>query len=306
MRIKQKKNVAASVRDRLLNISKDLKIDFNRTLLLYAQERFLYRLISSKYRENFFLKGGVLFYGVHQLKARPTKDIDFLVSNLKNDAKKFKIVISDIIKQDLKDGLIFDFSSLSLEEIAENTEYRGLRIKVATYLEKAKINLQLDMGFGDVIFPEPITFKYPSILDEKAFDINAYTWESVIAEKFEAIVKLSDLNSRMKDFYDVNFLMQNHDFAGKYLREAIARTFNNRGTNLKNYTYIFSNGFKDSKDKHIQWQAFIKKSRLDTEQKFNRIIDSLKNFIEPLVLTILEKNTFDEKWHRSSQKWTRK
>ncbi len=302
--VKQKKNIAASVRDRLLNISKDLKIDFNRILLLYAQERFLYRLISSKYHDNFILKGGVLFYGVHQLKARPTKDIDFLVNGLKKDTKKFKIVISDIINQDSKDGLAFDPSSLSLEEIADDAEYNGLRIKVTTYLEKAKINLQLDMGFGDVIFPEPITFNYPSLMDEDAFEINAYSWESVIAEKFEAMVKLGDLNSRMKDFYDITFIIRNHDFEGYYLKEAISKTFTNRGTELKNYTYIFSTEFKNAEEKQTQWLAFIKKSRLEVEQKFNLIIETLKNFIEPPVLFILNNHTFDRKWIKASQKWT--
>jgi len=302
----KKKNMAVSIRDRLLNISKDLNIDFNRISLLYGQERFLYRLSSSKYHNNFVLKGGLLFYGIHQLEARPTKDIDFLVYDLKNDIEKIKIVISDIIKQELNDGLVFDPSSLSFEEIDEDAEYHGIRIKVTTYLESAKISIQLDMEFDDIVFPKPVTLKYPSILEEEAFEINAYSWESSVAEKFETMVKLVDLNSRMKDFYDTLFLTQNYEFEGQYLKEAIRRTFVNRSTNLKNYTYIFSSEFKDSREKQTQWRAFLKRNRLDTNEEFNQIIDRLKIFIEPVVLTILADDTFDKKWKNNSQKWTSK
>lgn len=229
MMAKQIKNMSASVHDRLLNIAKELGVDFNRLLLLYAQERFLYRLVSSEYRDYFILKGGVLLYGVHQLKSRPTKDIDFLVEKLENKMEKMRTVITRIISQEIKDGLEFDSSSLSIEEIADDAEYHGLRIRVDAYLGKAKRSLQLDMGFGDIIVPEPIKFEYPCLIEEESFEVNGYSWESVIAEKFEAIVKLSDLNSRMKDFYDIFFLMQNHDFDGSSLKEAISKTFVNRG-----------------------------------------------------------------------------
>ena len=306
MMAKQIKDMSASVHDRLLNIAKELGVDFNRLLLLYAQERFLYRLVSSEYRDYFVLKGGVLVYGVHQLKSRPTKDIDFLVEKLENKIEKMRTVISSIISQEVKDGLDFDSSSLSIEEIDDDAEYHGLRIKVDSYLGTAKRNLQLDMGFGDIIFPEPIKFNYPSLIEDENFEVNGYSWESVIAEKFEAIVKLSDLNSRMKDFYDIFFIMQNHDFDGTSLKEAISRTFVNRDTDIKNYEYIFSTEYKNSDDKKTQWSAFIRKTRLNTENQFAIIIEHIHKFLEPPIKSILNNSEFKNRWDHPSQKWSEK
>lgn len=299
----QIKNIAASVRNRLLNLSKELKIDFNRILLLYTQEKFLYRLKHSKYESNFVLKGGVLFYGVFQQKARPTKDIDFLVYKLENEKNKFETVVSEIITKKIDDGLDFDKSSLSIEEIADDSEYLGLRIKVTAYLEKARIILQLDFGFGDIVFPKPIPFDYPSLMDDNTFQIYSYSWESVIAEKFEAIVKLSDLNSRMKDFYDLYFIMLNQRFESPSLQEAISKTFDNRSTNLQNYTYIFSAVFKKSEDKHKQWQAFLRKNRLELNISFDKIVESIQNFIEPVVSSELNNKTLNKKWKAKKQLW---
>jgi predicted nucleotidyltransferase component of viral defense system len=303
---KQIKDMAASVHDRLLNLAKELSVDFNRLLLLYSQERFLYRLVSSEYRNYFVLKGGVLLYGVHQLKSRPTKDIDFLVEKLENKIEKMRVVISSIISQKINDGLDFDSSSLSIEEITDDSEYHGLRIKVDTYLGSAKRSLQLDMGFGDIIFPEPIKFNYPSLIEDETFEVNGYSWESVIAEKFEAIVKLSDLNSRMKDFYDIFFLMQNHDFDGSALKEAISNTFVNRDTDIKNYEYIFSPEFNNSEDKKTQWQAFIRKTKLETDHRFTIIIEQIHVFLEPPIKSILKKSEFKDQWDHASQNWSQK
>jgi predicted nucleotidyltransferase component of viral defense system len=303
---KQIKNIVASVHDRLLNLSKELGVDFNRLLLLYSQERFLYRLVSSEYRDYFILKGGVLLYGVYQLKSRPTKDIDFLVEKLENKIERMRAVISSIISQKINDGLDFDSSSLSIEEIDDDAEYHGLRIKIDTYLGTAKRSLQLDMGFGDIIFPEPIKFNYPSLIEDENFEVNGYSWESVIAEKFEAIVKLSDLNSRMKDFYDIIFLMQNHNFDGSLLKEAISKTFVNRDTDIKNYEYIFSTEFKNSEDKKTQWHAFIRKIRLDTIDRFDFMIEHIQDFLEPPIKSILKMSEFKDRWDHANQNWSQK
>lgn len=155
---KQIINISASVRRRLSNLSKDLKVDFNRILLLYTQEKFLFRLKHSKYNDNFVLKGGILFYGIFQQKARSTKDLDFLVDGLENKKSKLEKVVSEIISQKVDDGLDFDKSSLSLEEITKDSEHHGLRIKVTALLDKASVVLQLDIGFDDIAFPKPILF----------------------------------------------------------------------------------------------------------------------------------------------------
>lgn len=303
MTAKQIKNIAASVRYHLLKLSKELVVDFNRILLLYTQEKFLYRLMKSKYKDNLILKGGVFFYGVFEQKARPTKDIDFLADKIKKDKTNFRNIVTDIISQDVEDGLIFDKSSLSIEEITEDAEYQGLRIKVKSYLEKAHIVLQLDFGFGDIVHPKPIPFEYPSLMAENTFQIYSYSWESVIAEKFEAIVKLSDLNSRMKDFYDLHFILLNQNFEGTSLQQAISKTFVNRGTDFQNYKYIFSNEFKKSEDKHKQWQAFLSKNRLESDNSFDNIIECIQTFVEPIVTAELNKKLFRKKWESKKQTW---
>ena len=181
------KNIAASVRARLLDLSKKLNIDFNRILLLYTHEGILKRISGSKFRDNFILKGGVLFYGEHQHKARPTKDIDFLARDIGNNLESIATIFKEILAVKINDGLIIDAKTMHLEEIVEDADYHGIRLKIEVSLEKAKINVQLDFGFGDVIIPGPVVFHYPTLLDPDEFTITAYSWESVISEKFEAV-----------------------------------------------------------------------------------------------------------------------
>lgn len=154
-----------------------------------------------------------------------------------------------------------------------------------------------------LLFQNRYFFDYPSLLDDKVFQVYSYSWESVVAEKFEAIVKLSDLNSRMKDFYDLYFIMQNQDFDGPSLQNAINKTFVNRGTDIKNHGHIFSAEFKKSEDKNKQWQAFLKKSKLDLNISFDKIIEFIQNFIAPVVSSGLNNKILKKKWEEKSQEW---
>ena len=144
-------------------------------------------------------------YGEYQTKTRSTKDLDFLADKIQKDPNKIKRAIENIVTIPNEDGLIFNPQSMTIEKITETTEYGGLRIKIQAHLDTAKQTLQIDVGFGDVIIPSPIKFNFPVLLEDEEIEISAYSWESVIAEKFEAIVSLSEFNSRLKDFYDINF-----------------------------------------------------------------------------------------------------
>ncbi|MCI0692495.1 nucleotidyl transferase AbiEii/AbiGii toxin family protein [candidate division KSB1 bacterium] len=303
MKQKQIKNLGASVRNRLLNVAKRLSMDFNRILLLYFQERFLYRLAQSKYKNSFVLKGGVLLYGRHQMKARPTKDIDFLATKINNQPESFARIINEIITTAANDGVFFDPASISFESIAQRAPYKGIRLKITAHLDTARQNLQLDFGFGDVVVPHPIPLEYPVLLEPERIEISAYSWDSVVAEKFEACVKLSDLNSRMKDFHDIHFLLNNHNFAGKELRTSILATFQNRRTDLSNAAHIFSETFYSHPDKQKQWSAFLRTIHQPASMQFSEVVQVIKTFLSPVIEAILAKTDFNDKWKTQEGRW---
>ena len=191
------KNLAASVRDRLLNQAKRTKRPFNELLQYYAMERFLYRLAKSKYAAQFVLKGALMLRVWQSSESRPTMDVD-LLGITSNDEDEITAQIREILSTEVEpDGLHFDTSSVTAERIIEDADYQGLRIRFHGTLGSAKVNMQLDIGFGDVVFPEAVLSKYPTILDFPAPELRCYSRESAIAEKFEAMVKLGELNSRM-------------------------------------------------------------------------------------------------------------
>lgn len=303
MKQKQIKNLGASVRTRLLNIAKQLQIDFNRLLLLYFQERFLHRLAQSPYKNSFVLKGGALLYSAHQMKARPTKDIDFLAKNLKNQPELLAQIIEEIITAPVNDGVYFDPASIVFETIAQQARYEGIRFRITAQLDTAKQNLQLDVGFGDVVFPEPVSLEYPVLLGSGIIALSAYSWDSVIAEKFEAIVKLSDLNSRMKDFYDIHFLLTHHDFAGKELQGSLMTTFRNRQTDFAEAEHIFSESFYNNPDKPKQWTAFLRTIHQQAVAPFSEIVLTLETFLTPIIAANMAGLDFKENWKANARRW---
>ena len=300
---KQIRNLAASIRARLLNIARQHRIDFNRVLLMYFQQCFLERLAHSKYREKFVLKGGLLFYGVESLIARPTKDIDFLGGGILNQPEEIEAAIREIAGIELPDGVEFFPQSIRSEIIAERGAYSGVRIVIRAALEQARQNLQIDVGFGDRVVPKPVEFEYPDLLSDKKIRIYAYSWSSVIAEKFEAIVSFSDLNSRMKDYYDIYYLQRHFNFDGTELSRAIKETFKRRGTDVSDADYIFSKEFAESKDKQRQWQAFLKKNNLSETDEFPTVIGHLRQFLKPVVSAIMHSASFDHVWNFKKQQW---
>jgi len=212
------KNIVASVRARLSNVSKKEQRSFDSLLLLYMLERLLYRLSLSQYVEKFVLKGGLLMFILTDFKGRPTKDMDLLAQQVSNDMNDIKEVFRKICKVDCEDdGLVFDEESVTVEEIKKDTEYQGVRVNIICYLENAKKTLQLDIGFGDIVIPKPQFMECPTLLDMKAPNIKVYSLESVISEKFHAMITLSVVNSRMKNFYDIYTLLNSKSFDGRKL-----------------------------------------------------------------------------------------
>nr|MBN2277235.1 nucleotidyl transferase AbiEii/AbiGii toxin family protein [candidate division Zixibacteria bacterium] len=297
-------NLEASVRQRLLNLSRERNEDFNLILTRYAVERFLYRLSKSKHVDRFILKGAmltVIWIGeVH----RPTRDLDLLGFG-DPEAEALKAVIREIcLVEVMKDGLEYDADSVEIEEIRGNQEYPGQRVKVNAKLGSARIRIQIDVGFGDAVTPKAKLINYPVLLDFPAPRIKAYNKETQITEKLQSMVFLGMANSRMKDFYDIYILSKTFSFDGNILVKAIKTTFERRGTQIpEDIPLALSDEFANSTDKNTQWKAFINRNSLeDIGVDFPQLIKLLREFLlEPLQATAVG-SPFRYKWNGSNWK----
>lgn len=256
-------NVEASVRARLLNKAKDTGRPFAEVFQYYGMERFLYRLSESKHADAFILKGALMFKAWNLHEVRTTRDIDFL-GRFDNEIAKLENIIKEICTAKVpQDGLKFDAASVKGERIKEDADYEGVRVKFKGLLGKARIPMQVDVAFGDVVFPRPKAVDYPALLDFPKPHLKGYPAESVVAEKFEAMVKLGTLNSRMKDFYDIWLLSRQCDFDGEELAQAIRRTFQHRKTELPLKPPFFAEEiYEKGSDRQTLWAAFLNKLEL--------------------------------------------
>lgn len=281
------KNIAASVRDQLLKEARKNNRPFQELLQYYGMERFLYRLSQSPHVDRFILKGALMLIVWKAPQSRRTLDID-LLAKTSNDVGSIVHMIREICNQDVQpDGIEFDSSSVRGQRIKEDAEYEGVRVKLRGFLDRARIPMQIDVGFGDLVIPAPSFINYPVILDFPKPFLKGYSKESLIAEKFEAMVKLGILNSRMKDLYDVYLLCGQFNYDKAILAEAIRRTFFTRGTTLKNDPVVFSDEFVNDSAKIAQWRAFIKKSRIkDAPEDLKEVIGAISGFLTPIMKKI--------------------
>lgn len=285
--MKSIKNVPASIRQRLLNRAKNDKRPFNELLQYYAMERFLYRLSKSVHAHRFILKGALMLRVWRSPEVRPTMDIDML-GRTSNEESSIIAQVRDIIAVDVEaDGLSFDPDSIQTERITEDADYEGIRIRFRGELDSARVSMQIDIGFGDIVHPEPEASDLPTMLDSPAPRLLCYSRESAIAEKFETMVKLGILNSRMKDFYDIWLLSRQFDFDGAVLTEAIRLTFERRGTMMPIEIEGFNKAFIDGKQ--IQWTAFWKRLQQDhVPDSFRDIVFAVEGFLGPVATSLVE------------------
>lgn len=275
------KNVAASVRQRLLNRARSDKRPFNELLQYYAMERFLYRLSRTDHAGHFILKGALMLRVWRAPEFRPTMDIDMLGRTNNEEANVVAQIRDILVTPSPDDGLLFDSDSIEAERITEDADYAGLRIRFRATLDTARISMQVDIGFGDVVYPGPEEAELPVVLDFPAPRLLCYSRESAIAEKFEAMITLGDLNSRMKDFYDIWLLSRQFDFEGASLTEAIRLTFNQRGTAIPDGIVALSDVFAEAKQ--TQWQAFHKRLGQDhVPVPFIEVVRALSIFLAPV------------------------
>jgi len=294
---RQYKNIAASVRQRLLNKARETGRPFNELLQYFAMERFLYRLSKSHYADNFVLKGALMLTVWKAPLSRPTIDID-LLGRIDNSIETIVEVTKEICRQEVEpDGIAFDVASIEAERIAEDADYEGIRVRFRGSLGTAQIVMQLDIGFGDILVPSPEPTNYPTILDLPAPQLRGYTKESTIAEKFEAMVKLGILNSRMKDFFDIWLMLRQFDFDGATLSAAITKTFSTRGTSIQPEPITLTNTFAKNTEKAVQWRGFIRKNRLtDVPQNFPEVITAIASFLGPIAKTLAGGHSFRGTW----------
>ena len=290
---------ADSVKARLKNFAVKNGCTFQEALTYYGLERTIYRISVSKYAEQFVLKGGIFLYAVFDRKyERATTDVDLLARRISNSGEEMKTVFMDILSQDIDDALVFDTDSITVEDITEFKEYHGLHILDVGYLDRTKIPVGIDIGFGDVIYPDAVKMDFPVILDMDPPRVNAYSLESSIAEKLEAIIHNGYLNSRYKDFYDIYVLSQKYDFSYEELRNAVEETFVNRKTEMTMDSAAFGDEFLNDPMHQTRWNSFLKKKKALIQVSMIDMMDRVKEFVRPLL-----EGTVKAKWNHEKGIW---
>jgi predicted nucleotidyltransferase component of viral defense system len=267
-----------------MNYARQHRLDFNTVLVRYGIERLLFRLSQSNHVNDFYLKGAMLFVLWESNPHRPTKDLDILFIPHHDENEIADIFKGVVLLEVADDGLDFDPDSITVEAIREQNACGGLRIKLLSNLGTARLPVQIDVGMGDSVYPETGWANFPVLLDFAPPRIRAYPTETVIAEKFQAIVELGLRNSRMKDYYDIYYLLKKFEYSGEELREAIKQTFNRRKTDFPQTPPAgLTLDFADHPQKQIQWQAFLRKNGLEDVGDLPQVVEGIKNFLMPML-----------------------
>jgi hypothetical protein len=281
------KNVPASIRQKLFNLAQRRNDDFGLILTKYGLERILFRLGNSKHRAVLVLKGALLFEIWTHERHRPTRDADFLATGDNSPARFVQIFRELCVFEFPDDALRFDAKSVRAERIKEDADYEGVRVTFTAFLEKAQIPIQIDIGFGDAVTPDPLEIDYPTLLDLPGANLLTYPPETVVSEKLEAIVKLGMANTRMKDFHDLHAIAATFKFDGRILGEAIQATFQRRGTKLPSggVPVAFTSEFYSDAAKIRQWNAFCNKNKSYVPQtELKNIVSDLESFLAPVII----------------------
>jgi len=282
MKPKTPRNIAASYRAKLLNLAQERGEGFQFFLGRWVSERFLFRLGRSEHRDQFILKGAMMFVAWNGKLHRPTQDVDLLGYG-NPEVGEVAQRIREICAEPVDDGIVFDREGIRSEKIREDAEYEGVRVRVPASLDGARVLLQIDIGFGDLVEPAPARLTFPVLLPLDPPIVRGYPPETVIAEKFQAMVMLGIGNSRMKDFFDIWTLARTHNFSLQSLGRSVRQTFERRRTPLPSTTPVaLSEGFLLDENKQTQWKAFGNRSGLDLPT-----LQSVGAAIEEFVMPVL-------------------
>lgn len=287
-----KKNYGKSVRARLLNLMNETGYKYMYLLARYFNERLLYRVSVSQYRDNFLLKGGSLLYAMNGLEARPTVDIDFMASRISRNRESLTRVFREILSVECdEDGVTFDVDNVKVEPITVEKEYPGTRFYFTAHMDTIAYNMSVDIGFGDVVTPRPEAVDFPLLLSGiPAVTIQEYSLETVIAEKFHTMIERDVFNSRMKDFFDCYQLLTNKNLNDAVLYEAIQATFDNRGLAYNPGLQLFTVNFATDTERINRWKVFLKKIHWDAHLEFADVMKTIKERLQPLAEKYWHKN----------------
>jgi predicted nucleotidyltransferase component of viral defense system len=273
------RNVGASVRARLLNLSRERGQPFELLLTRFALERLLYRLSVSQHRNRFVLKGALLVTTWFDNPHRPTRDLDLLGYG-DPSPEAMLAVFKEICSTELDDGTQFDIEQLRVTLIREELKYGGLRMSTTATIAGARLRIIVDIGFGDSVEPGVEEIDLPVLLGLPVPRLRAYARETVIAEKFHAMVVRGRANSRMKDYYDLWLMSQSYEFDSGRLTTAITATFQRRDTPIpENVPDGLSSAFAEDADKVRQWTAFIEDISPSPRPSLDRVIAALSDFL---------------------------
>ncbi len=272
-------------------------------LTAYGLERTIYRISISEYVDKFTLKGGILLYALFGGNfTRATTDIDLLAQKTSNEVENIKKIFKEIFLIEVDDALHYDLDSLDVHSIIEFKAYHGVNVSIVAYLDRTKIPISIDIGFGDIVYPERVLMDFPVLLEMEVPKIYAYSLNSVIAEKFEAIVSLGYANSRYKDFYDIYILAINYDFDGNELKKAIEETFHHRQTGFDDIV-AFEKGFAEDAIRKSRWNSFIKKKKAMESVDFGTAVDLIKDFLQPMVEKVIDNVEINTQWKSQKKGW---
>lgn len=276
-------NYGKSIRSKLLNVAKKEDVFYQTVLTRYFQEHLLYRMSQTRYRDNFYLKGGALLYAFERFAARPTLDIDFLGHNISNEGNIVIAAFREICSVPYEeDGIIFDIEHITAQNITEFKDYHGIRLSIPVQMDTISQVMTMDIGFGDVVTPSPVCLEYPLLLEHLPVpNILAYSIETVIAEKMHAVIDLADQSSRMKDYYDLFNLLSKEKYDSETLQEAIIRTFENRHTSYDANTMFFRKDFAGNSQMQTRWKAFLRKIIKEADVSFFEVVTYIQTTLKP-------------------------
>ena len=283
------KNYGKSVKTKLLNLMNSSGYKYMYLLARYFNERLLYRVSVSPYRENFLLKGGSLLYALNGLETRPTIDIDFMAQRISRDREHLEKVFREILSIEcLEDGVTFDVDELRSEPITVEKDYPGSRFFVTAKMDTIVYPMSMDIGFGDVVTPGPVTIDFPLLLqDVPSINIQAYSLETIVAEKFHAMVERDVNNSRMKDFFDCYQILTTKELDDELLYEAIKATFDNRKLAYNANLQLFNDDFCTDEVRLKRWEVFLKKIQWKESLSFANVM---------AVIIVRLKGLYDRYW----------
>lgn len=277
------------IKEKAKQIEKNSNLNHYEILQRYMFERILERISLSNYCDNFILKGGLLLSAMFGVDNRTTKDMDATIIGIDVSKDKTVKVLNEILSIKLNDGVKFDL--IDITDIREEDEYGGNKYHIVGRKDNLKVNLEIDISTGDKVTPKELKFSYPLLFEDKSIIINSYNIETILAEKIETILRCGKFNSRMKDFYDVNFFLTKlrNEIDIEIIKTAINNTFSKRGSfrYLNNYERII-NSIKDNERIKKLWNTYCKKYKYAKDVDINEIFELLFNFINSLNLDLVE------------------